>query len=161
MLELWRTVAECDRYEVSSLGNVRHKANKKNLKLPVQKTGYTSICLGDPNVRRYVHRLVCIAWHGEPPKGTWALHRNGVKTDNRPENLYWGTPMQNCADAAEHGTKVQGESCGKSKLTEQQVREIRALREQGWTYQRIADHFAVQRGTVTFICKRQTWRHIA
>ena len=161
MPELWRTVAENDRYEVSNLGNVRHRERLKNLKLPVQSTGYISVALGSPNMRRAVHRLVCIAWHGTPSKGMCALHKNGDKLDNRQENLYWGTHKQNAADAAKHGVQPKGETCGKSKLTEQQVKEIRALREQGWTYQRIADEHHVTRGTVTFICKRLTWGHIA
>lgn len=53
--------------------------------------------------RRSVHQLVAETWHGPKPEGMGALHRNGIHSDNRPENLYWGTPAQNHWDAVRHG----------------------------------------------------------
>ena len=44
----------------------------------------------------YVHVLVCLAWHGEPPfEGALVLHLDDSPTNNHPENLRWGTHQEN------------------------------------------------------------------
>ena len=69
--------------------------------------------LRNHRVRRTAHRLVAAAWHGEPSEGYWALHRNDNPLDNRPENLYWGTPKENTRDAVVNGghRNVQKTQC--------------------------------------------------
>lgn len=53
----------------------------------------------------YIHVLVCSAFHGpKPGPGFEVRHLNGIKTDNRPENLRWGTHSENVIDMVEHGT---------------------------------------------------------
>jgi hypothetical protein len=43
-----------------------------------------------------VHRLVCEAFHGPAPKGkNIVLHLNEDSTDNRAENIKWGTQKEN------------------------------------------------------------------
>ena len=43
-----------------------------------------------------IHRLICEAFHGPAPEGSnIVLHLNEDATDNRPENLAWGTQKQN------------------------------------------------------------------
>jgi hypothetical protein len=67
--------------------------------------------LGDENpntTQRDVHRLMCEAFHGPPPSDDAVVrHLNGIRTDNRPENLRWGTPAENTADMLRHGTHVE------------------------------------------------------
>ena len=42
------------------------------------------------------HRLICAAFHGEPPSiSSQARHLNGNKLDNRPANLKWGSVLDN------------------------------------------------------------------
>lgn len=45
-----------------------------------------------------VHQLVCHAFHGPRPPHRMACHENDIKTDNRAENLYWGTAQDNLRD---------------------------------------------------------------
>ncbi len=43
-----------------------------------------------------IHRLVCEAFHGPQPEGKpVVIHLNEDATDNRPENLKWGTQKEN------------------------------------------------------------------
>jgi hypothetical protein len=95
---------------------------------------------GQARVRR-VNNLVARAFHGAPPEGRpYACHDNGIRTDNRPENLYWGTPGDNALDFRRHNnseTKVverthaptrvrpMGEQHTASKVTSFQVLELR------------------------------------
>lgn len=41
------------------------------------------------------HRLVCEAFNGQPPEGAVCMHLNEDASDNRPENLAWGTQKEN------------------------------------------------------------------
>ena len=50
---------------------------------------YERWCIG-------IHHLVALAWLGDPGEGLEVNHKNGVRTDNRVENLEWVTHKQNC-----------------------------------------------------------------
>lgn len=111
--EQWKDVVGFETgYEVSNLGNVRSKTRtiadgrvyKGRPLKPWFSEGYARITL--PNRTKVkIHRLVCRAFHGEPPEGKpFALHRNGDSLDNRADNLYWGDFVDNVADALRHGT---------------------------------------------------------
>lgn len=74
--------------------------------MQVDRYGYTycDLTREAKHHRVFSHIVVATAWHGPKPEhGMGALHRNGTPSDNRPENLYWGTPKQNHADAVKHG----------------------------------------------------------
>lgn len=47
----------------------------------------------------YVHRLVCMAWHGLPPPDCECNHKNGNSYDNRAENLEWITHAENIRES--------------------------------------------------------------
>ncbi len=53
--------------------------------------------------RHAVHRLVLMAWCGEPSSSApICRHLDGDPTNNRLANLAWGTPKQNARDAFQH-----------------------------------------------------------
>jgi len=116
MGETWKDVPGYEwGYEVSDLGSVRSKTRtlqdgrvfKGRLLKPWDHAGYRVITFPGNN-KISVHRLVCQTFHGAAPKDKpFALHRNGVRDDNRAENLYWGDYVDNVADALEHGTHTR------------------------------------------------------
>ena len=82
--------------------------------------GYLSIsmCHLGRKVTRNVHRLICQAFHGVPePVTLQTRHLNGNRTDNRPENLAWGTQYENWQDRKAHGRGCEGEKHPMSKFT--------------------------------------------
>lgn len=99
MTEQWIECLYYPKYEVSNLGNVRRKKDKKLLKQYQQESGYVYVWLnrGFGNTSVPVHRLACIAFHGEDGyiKGLFVDHINTNRADNRSENLHWVTPMEN------------------------------------------------------------------
>lgn len=108
----WKQIPGFPAYEASSCGNIRRR-HASNFGIRVLKPmpgsrGYLKVTLYDERGRKTsvpVHRAVCLAWHGLPrPERNLACHDNGVKTDNRSENLYWGTPSDNTQDCLRHGT---------------------------------------------------------
>jgi hypothetical protein len=56
----------------------------------------------EPNVRRVAKRsvLVCLAWHGPRPSPKHqCLHKDDDRTNDAPDNLYWGTNKDNSRDS--------------------------------------------------------------
>ena len=61
------------------------------------------------NSKHYVHRLVALAFLGQPPVGKYLVrHLNGDKRDNRVENLAWGDDADNMADSLLQGAIKRG-----------------------------------------------------
>ena len=64
-----------------------------------------------------VHRIICSAFHGKPPTGHDVDHINGIRNDNRPENLRWASRSDNLRGArTAHGvSKYRGVSKNRGK----------------------------------------------
>lgn len=155
----------CSRYQASSLGKIRSNFGKI-LKQREMENGYFTVCIiSDFETRWYprlVSRLVCSAFHG--PAGTEDVqvrHLNGLRFDNRSENLQWGTPIENQHDRKVHGTHLSGSSGPGSKLTPDDISEIRRMLGAGMVQRRIAEKFNVDPATICFIKKGKTYRDTA
>jgi hypothetical protein len=100
--------------------NVLRKYPAKVLTQSCIRGGYKAVGLtldGHAAVQR-VHRLVCTAFHGPPPsldKG-WVLHRDGDPSNNRPENLRWGSAQENSDDLGRHiGEGIRHKAQGRAR----------------------------------------------
>jgi len=58
------------------------------------------------------------------------------------------------------GSTILGEAHGKSKLTDEAVRQIRMLHNQGWSYGRLGKMFDVSADAVRDSVRGRTWKHI-
>lgn len=102
-----------------------------------------------------VHIAVCTAFHGSSPDPTFEVgHLNGDTGDNRPENLKWGSKVRNQWDRLGHDTHNRGTHCGTSKLTEQQVREIRTSSLSSYE---LAEVYPVSDRQIRAIVERKAW----
>jgi hypothetical protein len=78
-----------------------------------------------------VHRVVCQIIHGAAPSPKHqAAHLCGKGHEGccTPSHIVWKTPSENLADKVIHGTDNRGERSPWAKLTESDIREIRAAR---------------------------------
>jgi hypothetical protein len=106
------------------------------------------------------HRVICIEVHGQPPtRKHHAAHTcgNGRKGCVNPHHLRWATPAENEHDKLLHGTIVRGEKGVQTKLTRQQVLEIRSLRGQ-ITNKEIAIRYGVALSTISMIQIGLNWK---
>lgn len=173
MTEELRSVPGFPGYFVTSSGDVYthwvRGSHPRRIGLPWkmkpkrQKSGHLSVALfrqkEKPEYRR-IHRLILESWLGPCPPGLISRHLNGDPTDNRIENLAYGTKAENYSDSISHGTANIGERQYKAKLTNQQVREIRRLANSGVRHRLIGSQFGVSRGYVARIVCREIWKHV-
>jgi hypothetical protein len=105
MDEVWKDVEEWD-YEVSSLGQVRRKGKETCMKLFKDYEGYNKVSLSNCGKKRHysVHRLMALAFLPNPKNLQEVDHINGVKDDNRLENLRWASRSQNQANTVHHNS---------------------------------------------------------
>lgn len=109
--EEWRPIPLAPGYEASSLGRVRSfrrgaPPNGRILSQLLDRLGYPTVKVNHGGKWRWrlVHQLMMEAFVG--PRPEWAQgvrHLNDVKTDNRIENLTYGTASENVFDQVRHG----------------------------------------------------------
>ena len=146
----------------------RGSAYRRKVPYPLKpyfdKDGYlrASIRSNGKQVRPSISRFVCLAFNGSSTSEdmTYVCHRNGIKTDNRPENLYWGTPAHNGKDKTRLGEAAKGSRHNKAKLTEKQVLEIRALKNEGVSAKELCIRFNMSTANMSKIINRSLWKHI-
>lgn len=168
--EEWRPIPGFEGlYEISDRGRIKRLAGTRGcprgriLKPGRANNGYRSITLYDNHRTQLVsiHRLVMRVFVGECPREQQVNHKNGVRDDNRLENLEYMTPQQNQRHAFDvlGKTVAHGENHGHAKLTEQEIREIRSLIGT-MSYRKIGERFGVGPQAIHKISSGIAWKHV-
>ncbi len=165
-MEVWKNVDRWDGglYEVSSEGRVRR--GMRILRPSTVSRGYkqATASLGGKRVIRQalVHQLVAEAFIGDIPASMQVNHLNGIKSDNRVENLEIVTAAANNLHAYRvlNRERMCGSKHHASKLTEAAVLDIRKLVEAGASQTELARKHQVDKTTIRDIVHRKKWTHI-
>ena len=146
MKEKWKIIEEFPKYLISNKGRIKILSTLEDKKVFVKDDGYIATTLGDGKQSyKYVHRLVAEAFIKNKHDKPQVNHINGIKGDNRAENLEWVTPAENIKHAIDTGLlkykkkeesikkskHSKGEDVNGSKLNAEKVIEIRVLWESG------------------------------
>lgn len=161
----WKPIVDYEgHYSVSDTGLVRNDITWNILQFGHDVKGYAQVALHKNGIRKTlrVATLVAIAFLGNP-EGLQINHKNGIKDDNRVENLEWVTPTENMQHAYNIGLhiKPKGTRNSRVKLTEDEVKEIQILVKTGLTQRQIASKFMISQKAIFNIIHHKAWRHIA
>jgi len=167
--EIWKPIPDFEMYEISSLGRVRRatncRASKKGriLKNGATSTGYLQVSLVKKNTyTRLVHRLVALAFLGEPPTPKHHVnHKDGDRQNARLSNLEYCTARENLIHSIEVlGHRRDGEHLGSVKLTNQDVLAIHDALMRGVAPSKIIAEFGVSETQLYRIKKRKTRKEL-
>lgn len=142
--EVWRRVEGFPNYKVSNLGRVYSEFRGGHFMIPqFTRKRYLKVHLQNNGQNRnfYVHKLVALAFLGDcASKGLQINHKNGVRSDNRMENLEWCTASENTLHAyriLKRRAPAQGR-----RHTQDEIRRIsesnkrtKALKKRGGVYE--------------------------
>ena len=88
---------------------------------------------------KYVHSLVLLAFVGPRPKGMQCCHYDGSRTNNKIENLRYGTQRENAVDDER---RLKGKTPAQ-KLFKHEIKEIKTLLSMGVKQKKIAKKYKV------------------
>lgn len=149
-------------YMINKNGDIFSVRNNRKLTPDYINKRYKQIVFSKNNkTKRYlIHRLVMLTFVG--PSNLTVNHKNGIKSDNRLENLEYVTQKENIAHSHKKGLAniAKGEKSGKAKLTEKEVIEIKKYILSGNIHREIAEKYGVTRGAITDIARGKNWKHI-
>lgn len=168
-MEVWKKIEGFDNYYISNLGNVKNISTGKILKQQNDKDNYHVIGLWKNKKGKTFksHRLVAIHFIPNPYNKPMVNHINGIKNDNKVENLEWCTQSENMNHALKIGLKIpnKGKDCKVSKLTEEQVIEILKAKKQAgnkkyWGAKFFCKKFNIKPTCISEIVSGRNWKHI-
>ena len=174
-MEIWKDIEGFEGYyQVSNLGRVKSveryvnhpsgglkKLKSKIMTKYISKQGYHTVTLRNLGRKvAKVHRLVCNAFLDNPLKKENVNHKNGIKTDNRVENLEWCTQLENVNHAIK--TNLFDNKGEKHPFSRLKKKDIIFIRENAgkMTQKQLALKFNTVQSVISRIVRKERWKHI-
>lgn len=117
--------------------------------------GYGRFGVGDKVEQ--AHRVSYTIFKGPIPEGMNVLHECDTPPCVKPSCLFLGTQIDNMGDASskQRLNNPFGEKHPQCKLLDQDIKELRQLRLQGWTYKQLAEKYKIHKDYAAKLCKNK------
>lgn len=166
----WKSVLLDDKdsgYYISDHGDLYSSKTNIIMKSSKNSDGYLSSILY-VNKTKYsvsIHRLVAIAFidNPDPANKIQVNHKDGNKENNCYWNLEWVTQQENIDHAVKTGLRdsFKGENSPKNKYSENTIKKICQMLEDGRSQKYISEYLGVNKGTVNSIKQNKVWKHVS
>jgi hypothetical protein len=159
----WRPIPEYSRYIVSRLGFVAHRETGEVLRTHLATKLYPAVGLTDDlsgRARIRAHHIVASVFHGRKPfERAHVRHLDGDPTNNRWDNLCWGSAKDNGEDRVRHGTTNPGEANYAAELTDAGVTDIKRRVAAGEEPKVVAADYGIADRYVYGLISGAKWGH--
>lgn len=125
-----------------------------NWNAAITPKGYPVIGADKTNKTIKAHRVSWELINGEIPEGMMVLHKCDNSKCVNPKHLYLGTHQDNMDDKAERDRSRN------YVLSDQDVRDIRAMKKKNVSYRKIAKKYGVSGQLIYLIVKRKSHKHV-
>lgn len=115
-------------------------------------------CVMHKKKRIDLHRIVAEVYLENPLNKPWVLHNDDDASNNKIENLRWGTPKENSQDAYKNGrfnAAKERRLLRKKYERDSKRTSIMELIKQGVRYKEIAEKFNVHPSRISQIVKEE------
>ena len=154
-----------DRYFINKDGELFTDNGEKKMK-DALKNGYVKNCLvlKDGTQKFYFrHRLVMMCFEPREDQDSLQVnHKDGVKTNNKLENLEWCTNQENRIHAVKLGlaASLKGEQNPANKFKESQVLDIIQDLLHHVPYSIICEKYNCSKSTISAIKNKRNWKYL-
>lgn len=155
-MEIWCKIEDFD-YEISNQGRLKSlKTNKLLSTSSTNSEGYVIVCLRKNNksYSKRFHRLLAEYFIPKIDGKLYVNHKNGIKTDNRIENLEWCSLKENSEHAVLNNLRNY------SSITKYQNvnGEIIKLRQERYSYKYIMEKLNIPLSKINNVVNGKNWQ---
>lgn len=171
--EIWKDHPDfIGLYKASNLGRIRsfykyggaaHGSFNGIIKPKINKRGYYSFKPSKDKIQKdwAVHRFIAQTFLSNPDELYTVNHKNGIKTDNRVENLEWASQTDQIRHAVDLGLRKSGENHRWASISKDLAQNIiNEYKPHIFSQNYLAKKYGLSRGLVCAILTGKSWKKL-